>query len=167
MKSQYYLIAILLTVFVASCQKPSIDYSTMHVYSPEETQKIIDNAVKIEIAGSPLVEKRDVFQDSVTITTTTTIYKAFVSLSDDGHLVPPVDSNSTTALKISQDPIVITSSCEMVCNMSGNGQPCNITGCSETKRCGCTQGSCGNNCTTHEACHQRVGAIGFGRLIIF
>ena len=163
----YYLLCLLTTVII-SCQKPAIDYSSLHVYKPEEVAMLIDNAVKIEMIGNAIVQKSENVQDSTVTTTTTTVYRIYVNVDDKGKLEPLPDGGGTVALKQgSNDPIIINTSCEMVCNMSPDGQPCNISGCSETKRCGCSQGSCGNNCTTHQACHQRSGGMGFGRVIIF
>jgi hypothetical protein len=167
MKIHSYFLAILLTALTAACKKPAIDYSTLHVYKPEEVAMLIDNAVKIEKVGESEVQKSENVQDSSITTTTTTVYRIYVNTDDKGKLEQLPDGGGTVALKGAPDPIIISTSCEMVCNMSGNGEPCNVTGCTESKRCGCSQGSCGNNCTTHQACHQRSGAMGFGRIIIF
>ena len=168
MKNHFYFIVLLLVIITSACKKPGIDYSTLHVYKPGEVAMLIDNAVVVEMVGDAITQKRENLQDSTITTTTTAVYRVFVNTDDKGRLEKLPDGGGPVALKPgATDPIIINTSCEMVCNMSNDGQPCNVTGCTETKRCGCSQGSCGNNCTTHQICHQRSGAMGFGRIIIF
>ena len=51
-------IAGILLISTYSCKdKNAIDYSVMHVYQPQELQKIIDNAFKIEMIGKPTVTR--------------------------------------------------------------------------------------------------------------
>ena len=159
-------IAGILLISAYSCKdKNEIDYSVMHVYQPQELQKIIDNAFKIEMIGKPTVTRNQIPGDSSTITTTTQIYRVYVGLNKEDHILPPAEV--TESARQAAGPIIITSSCQMTCTPVRPGETCNVSGCMPTDKCGCTQGSCGNNCTTDMMCSQGLAGFGFGRLIIF
>jgi len=151
-----------------SCTKKEnpIDYNSMHVYKPDELQKLIDNAVKIEMVGDPSVRKSEDDQDSSVTITTTQIYRVYVATKDDRLIPKPEVTDSVKELRPG-GPIVITSSCEMTCNSPAGGGSCNVEGCMPTDKCGCTQGSCGDNCTTHKTCRQALGGFSFGGVIMF
>lgn len=171
MKKILYLTTALIfsLLFVTGCnQKEEISIDKMHVYSADQLQKIIDNAFKIEKVGAPGIR---VFQSTDTIgaitTTRTQTYKVYVGLDKDDHIVP-AGQVSESARKNNNNPIIITTACQMTCTPVRPGEPCNVSGCEETDRCGCSQGTCGNNCTTDVMCHQAgLSGFGFGRLIIF
>ena len=149
-----------------SCkQRNAVDYSTMHVYQPLELQKIVDNAYKIEKVGTPSTQKTVGGKDSTTTVITTQIYRVYVATTKDDHLIP-ISEVTTAARQAGGGPIIITSACEMTCTPVRPGEPCNISGCEESDKCGCSQGSCGNNCTTDRACHQSLAGFGFGRPIV-
>jgi hypothetical protein len=160
----YFIAAAILLVGYSCKQKKTVDYTDMHVYQPDELQKLIDNAYKIEMVGTPSVQKTQTGKDSSTIITTTQLYRVYVGVTKDNHLIP--GSDSATAKKSGGGPIIITSSCDMMCTPVRPGEPCNVEGCMPTDKCGCTQGSCGNNCTTDKICHQGLSGFGFGRGII-
>ena len=152
---------------IISCEhEKAVDYSSMHVYQPEELRKIIDNASKIELAGKQTVQKSDNPADSSFSVVTTQIYKVYVNLSEDNRIVSATDETTTSERKAT-GPIIITSSCEMMCTPVRPGESCNVEGCMPTDNCGCTQGSCGNNCTTDIMCKQGLAGFGFGNRIIF
>jgi hypothetical protein len=159
-----FIAAAILLVAYSCNHKKAIDYTDMHVYQPDELQKLIDNAYKIEVAGAPTVQKTQNAHDSSTIIRTTQVYRVYVGVTKDGHLIPGADS--TMAKKSGGGPIIITSSCEMMCTPVRAGESCNVEGCMPTDKCGCSQGSCGNNCTTDKICHQGLAGFGFGRGII-
>lgn len=152
--------------FISSCTKkaPAIDYDSMHVYQPEELQKLIDNAIKIERVGAPSVRKSD-NGDSTVITTTVQMYRVYVATNDD-RLVPIGEVTDSVKMMRPNGPIVITASCDMMCNPPADGGSCNVEGCMPTDKCGCTQGSCGNNCTTHKICKQGLAGFSFGGGVI-
>ena len=161
-----WLLTFLFPLLLTSCKdNKDIDSSTMHVYKAEELQKIIDNAVKIEPIGEPTVIKTE--DDSTIVISRTQIYKVYVYLGDDNRIIENPDTTSITLARPATGPIIITTSCNMTCTPVRPGESCNISGCLETKRCGCSQGSCGNNCTTDTACHQARSGFGFDRVIIF
>lgn len=152
---------------MVACQKPDeMDYSSMHVYKADELQKIIASASKIEKVGEPSVQQSGHPMDSSVIISTTQLYRVHVDLTEDGHIVTETGSSSA-ARKASSGVIIITSSCEMTCTPVTPGTSCNVEGCMPTDRCGCTQGSCGNNCTTDVSCRQGLMGFGFGRTIMF
>ena len=159
------LIAAAILFSAWSCgNNKSVDYTDMHVYQPQELQKLVDNAYKIEMVGTPAVQKTQNPKDSSTIVTTTQVYRVYVGVTNDNHLIPI--SDSVAARKAGGGTIIITSSCEMTCTPVNAGESCNIAGCMPTDKCGCSQGSCGNNCTTDIMCHQGLAGFGFGRGII-
>ena len=153
---------------ITSCTKktPGIDYTIMHVYQPEELQKLIDNAIKIEMVGEPSVRKSQNPIDSSVTTTTVQMYRVYVGTKDD-RLIPIREVTDSVLMARPGGPIVITNSCEMVCNSPADGSSCNVEGCMPTNKCGCTQGSCGNNCTAHKICHQSLAGFSFGGVIMF
>ncbi|PWU03754.1 MAG: hypothetical protein C5B52_02830 [Bacteroidetes bacterium] len=160
------LSALILLVMNSCNQNNGIDFSNMHVYKADELQRIIDNAYKIEKVGDPSVQKSHYNNDSSTIYVTSQVYRVFVGLDKDNHLVPP-SKVTEIARKAGGGPIIITSACEMMCTPVRPGEECNVSGCMPTDRCGCSQGSCGNNCTTDRACHLSVSGFNVGTLIIF
>ncbi len=157
-----------MVLIASSCgQKKTVDYSTMHVYQLGELQKIIDNAYQIDVVGQPAVQKTSNETTGAVTVTTTQIYKVYVAQTSDDRLIPKSEVTAS-ARRVNQGPIIITSACEMTCTPVRPGESCNIAGCMETSKCGCTQGSCGNNCTTDIMCHQSsLTGFGFGRTIIF
>ena len=163
-----YFISGLILLGTYSCkQQKSFDYSTMHVYKLPELQKIIDNAYKIELAGEASVQKRENEKNGSVTVTTTQVYRVYIALNKDDHLIPKPEITESARLA-GNGPIIITSACEMTCTPVRPGESCNIAGCEETSKCGCSQGSCGNNCTTDIMCHQSsLTGFGFGKLIIF
>jgi hypothetical protein len=159
--------SVMILLGACSCkQKESVDYSAMHAYQPAEIRKIVDNAVKIENVGEPSIQKTEIRNDGSTIVTTHQIYRVVVETSNDHHLVPKTEATAS-ARGAGSGPIIIVSSCEMTCTPVRPGDTCNISGCMPTDKCGCTQGSCGNNCTTDNMCHQGMAAFGFGGAIMF
>ena len=148
---------------IAAC-KPAVGPVDQAVYLYPEAQldQIIEHAVRIERVGDPMRSRTE--GDSTVLTKTTQIYQAFVVLDKDGHLV---EQPTEAAARQASGPIIITTSCDMVCTRVRPGEECHISGCQETARCGCSQGSCGDNCTTATACHQWRSGFSLGRLVIF
>lgn len=152
---------------MTACQQHAeIDYSSMHVYKTDELQKIIAAASKIEKVGEPSVQQSGHPMDSSVIISKTQVYRVYVDLTEDGHIVSG-EATSASARKAGSGVIIITTSCEMTCTPVRPGESCNIEGCFPTDKCGCTQGSCGNNCTTDVSCRQGLNGFGFGKLIMF
>jgi len=153
--------------FISSCTKkaPEVDYSSMHVYNAEELQKLIDNAIRIEMVGESTVRKSENPIDSSVTTTTVQMYRVYVGTKGD-QLIPIAEVTDSVKMARPAGPIVITSSCEMTCNSPADGGSCNVEGCMPTDKCGCTQGSCGNNCTTHKICSQGLAGFSFGGGVI-
>lgn len=171
MKQIFSITAILLlgmVFFISSCkEKETLDIDKMHVYKADQLQKIVDNAFKIEKVGQPTVKTYMADSAGTMTTTRTQVYKVFVGLDKEGKIVPAAQVSESARMN-NNDPIIITSACQMTCTPVRPGEPCNVSGCEETERCGCSQGSCGNNCTTDVMCHQSTfSGFGFGRLIIF
>ena len=162
-----WLVSILILSAVLSCsRKESIDFSSMHVYKPEEIDRIIENAVKIEKVGEPTVQKAENAETGTITTVTSQVYRVYVARGEDDHLVPP--SEGTAAARAAdKGPIVITTACQMMCTRLRPDEPCHISGCMESSRCGCTQGSCGDNCTTSDMCKLVRAGFGFGKVIMF
>lgn len=172
MKHLFRYVPVFIISFVLlwslSCTKkqPSFDDTVMNVYQPEELQKLIDNAVRIEMVGDPSVRKSENPLDSSVTTTTVQIYRVYVATKDD-RLIPRAEVTDSVMQLRPGGPIVITSACEMSCNSPADGGSCNVEGCMPTNKCGCTQGSCGNNCTTDKTCRQTLAGFSFGGVIMF
>jgi hypothetical protein len=86
--SPILFLAVFLMVLTQSC-KEEIDYASMIVYQPQELDMIIDHAVRIETAGAPVVTRTE--QDSSIITTTTQVYRVYIILGDDNHILENPD----------------------------------------------------------------------------
>src|SRR4249920_3851417 len=139
-KSSAFLLAFIIGITIltaVSCkQKSEIDYASMHVYSPQELQMIIDNAYKIERVGEPLIQKTTRSKDSSIVTITSQVYRVYAGRTDDNHLIPPSKVTESARMAGGNGPIIITSSCEMTCTPVRQGESCNISGCIPTDKCG-------------------------------
>jgi hypothetical protein len=161
-----WLLSLSLCLCIFACGHPKFDYSAMHTYTPEQLLILIDNAYKIEPAGSPVIERSENPADSSFTIRSTQMYRVYVNVTGDNHLDPKPDGGEVKELKPG-GPIIITNTCDMTCTPVKPGDSCNVSGCEQTSKCGCSQGSCGNNCTTDIACHQWTSGFSFGKAIIF
>ena len=167
MKKSALLYLALIVMMIGACKKETekeFDYGTIHVYTPEEIQKFVDNAESIEMKGDPIVKKSDNPGDSSTMIITTQAYLVRVNVSDGGHLLPKGETGTTTTARQGGRPgtVVVSAVCGMNCKMTGTDKCTDASGCVPTRNCGCSQGSCGSACTTTSMCSPSLTGFGFG-----
>jgi len=167
--SPYFTFFLLLVWALSSCQEKRIDFEKIHIYQSEEAQKLMDNALKIDMIGEPTVQVSESVIDStriITQTTTTQTYLVYVGLTMEGQLILKSEiapSQVSAMLQDVRSPVVINTACEMKCLRTGMGYCEGARGCRPDHAGGCTAFNCGSGCTT-SGCRPLFQAFGFERI---
>jgi hypothetical protein len=167
----FYFIVIVITSTGCKNEAPA-DYGKLNVYSAQETQEIIANAVKMVPVGK-IVTTRNVMinettRDTLDEITNTQTYLAYVATDKDGFLMPRPQKENQEAVARMVDkqppPIVVVTGCYMICTRGSDPNCSNISGCRPNgDHTGCTPGDCGNGCTLSVGCKPSFSAHGFGK----
>ena len=135
----------------------------VHVYDSTQVDVILDNALKIEDVGTPVITKGDFW------VLTTKTYKVTVALDKDNHLImdPNGKNNDTMARQTGIGTCVVSIGCEMSCQRHEDNEGCAISGCESNQQGRCSAGSCGTCMTTLKCRSIRSGFGMGGGLIMF